>query len=245
MNPSQRQTRLVSLVRKLLELARRNSNAHEAGLALARAQKLMAKYGISELDASLSTVQQASSQGAPSEARRALPEWMSRLAWTVGSAFGCRLYFSWRDKASGPRRNVTFYGFSERPAVAAYAFDVLSRQLKDATAIYLKTQDKRLKMSTRRVRAEQFRAGWVYGVQRVVTTFQVTELEQQLMTRWLENQQMGELQTRAVKACRGDAVARLQGYLAGKNARLHHGVQGTDTSMPLSLVSGEVRDASK
>ncbi|PNO64577.1 DUF2786 domain-containing protein [Serratia marcescens] len=239
MNQSPRQTRLVSLVRKLLELARSNSNAHEAGLALARAQKLMAKYGISELDASLSTVQQAPSQGAPSEARRALPEWMSRLAWTVGSAFGCRLYFSWRETRAGYRRNVTFYGFSERPAVAAYAFDVLSRQLKDATAAYLKTQDKRLKMKTRRARAEQFRVGWVYGVRRVVTAFQVTEQEQQRMTSWLETQQMGELHTRTVKACRGDTVARLQGYLSGQNARLHHGVQGSDTAMSLSLASGE------
>lgn len=39
MSHSQRQARLVKLVRKLLELARSNSNAHEAGLALARAQK--------------------------------------------------------------------------------------------------------------------------------------------------------------------------------------------------------------
>ncbi|ELQ9310757.1 DUF2786 domain-containing protein [Serratia marcescens] len=239
MHSAQRQTRLVTLVRKLLELARSNSNAHEAGLALARAQKLMAKYGISERDASLSTVQQAPSQGAPSEARRALPEWMSRLAWTVGSAFGCRLYFSWRETRAGCRRNVTFYGFSERPAVAAYAFDVLSRQLKDATAAYLKTQDKRLKMKTRRARAEQFRAGWVQGVRGVVTAFQVTEQEQQLMTSWLDTQQMGELQTRAAKACRGDTVARLEGYLAGQNARLHHGVQGSDTAMSLSLASGE------
>ncbi len=239
MHSSQRQTRLVSLVRKLLELARSNSNAHEAGLALARAQKLMTKYGISERDASLSTVQQAPSQGAPSEARRALPEWMSRLAWTVGSAFGCRLYFSWRETRAGYRRNVTFYGFSERPAVAAYAFDVLSRQLKDATTDYLKTQDKRLKMKTRRARAEQFRAGWVCGVWRVVTAFQVTEQEQQLMTDWLDTQQMGELQTRVVKSCRGDTVARLEGYLAGKNARLHHGVQGNTTPMPLSLVPEE------
>ncbi|WP_211130843.1 DUF2786 domain-containing protein, partial [Serratia surfactantfaciens] len=36
MSHSQRQARLVKLVRKLLELARSNSNAHEAGLALAR-----------------------------------------------------------------------------------------------------------------------------------------------------------------------------------------------------------------
>lgn len=123
MSHSQRQARLVKLVRKLLELARSNSNAHEAGLALARAQKLMEKYGISELEASLSSIQTAPSQGAPSEAKQKQPEWMSGLTWAIVRAFGCRLYFSWRDSESGPRRNVTFYGFSERPVVAAYAFD--------------------------------------------------------------------------------------------------------------------------
>ncbi|HFP5345291.1 TPA: DUF2786 domain-containing protein, partial [Escherichia coli] len=47
------QERLVRRVRKLLELSRNNSNAHEAGLALARAQQLMAKHGITEQDAGL------------------------------------------------------------------------------------------------------------------------------------------------------------------------------------------------
>lgn len=47
------------------------------------------------------------------------------------------------------------------------------------------------------------------------------------MVSWMENQRMGELQTRALKACRGDDIARRQGYEAGQNARLHHGVQGT------------------
>lgn len=57
------QERLVRRVRKLLELSRNNSNAHEAGLALARAQQLMAKHGITEQDAGLSSVQTSSSQG--------------------------------------------------------------------------------------------------------------------------------------------------------------------------------------
>ncbi len=226
MSHSQRQARLVRLVRKLLELARSNSNAHEAGLALARAQKLMQRYGISEREASLSSLQMVPSKGAPSEAKQKLPKWMSGLAWAIARAFGCRLYFSWRDTASGQRRNVTFYGFSERPAVAAYAFDVLSRKLKDATADYLKTQIKRLRMSTCRARAEQFRAGWVAGVRGIIAAFSVTEQECELMDIWLANQKMGELRTRAPKACRGDDIARLCGYEAGQNARLRRGVQG-------------------
>ncbi|QHA87951.1 DUF2786 domain-containing protein [Serratia rhizosphaerae] len=227
MSHLQRQERLVKLVRKLLELARSNSNAHEAGQALSRAQKLMAKYGITELEANISSIQQAPTQGAPSQSWDKIPEWMSLLTWTVANAFGCRHYFSSFESRTGlKRRNVTFYGFSERPAVAAYAFDVLSRQLKDATAAYLKTQNKRLKMATRRARAEQFRAGWVEGVRRIVDVFSVSEHEQELMSAWLEQQGMSTLKTRSVKQCRGDAIARSQGYLAGQNARLHHGVDG-------------------
>lgn len=226
MNNDKRLERLVSLVRKLLELSRSNSNAHEAGLALSRAQRLMEKYGISELDATLSSVREVASQIAPSEAEK-VPEWMTSLAWAVGHAFGCRPYFSWRYTSSGDcRRTVTFYGFSERPAVAAYAFDVLTRQLKDATAAWLKTQSKKLKLTTRRKRAELFRAGWVEGMRRVITVFQVTEQETQLMTRWMENQNMKTVTIRELKSCRGGEIARHRGYEAGRNVRLHHGVEG-------------------
>ena len=230
MNNDKRQERLVSLVRKLLELSRSNSNAHEAGLALSRAQRLMEKYGISELDASLSSVREVASLSAPSEAEK-VPEWMTRLTWAVAHAFGCRPYFSWRNTSSGEyRRTVTFYGFSERPAVVAYAFDVLTRQLKDATAAYLKTQSKKLKLTTRRNRAELFRAGWVEGMRRVITVFRVTEQETQLMTRWMDNQNMNTVTIRELKTCRGGDIARHRGYEAGKSARLHYGVEGENPS---------------
>ncbi|ELF4281920.1 DUF2786 domain-containing protein [Salmonella enterica] len=230
MKNEKRQERLVSLVRKLLELSRSNSNAHEAGLALSRAQRLMEKYGISDLDATLSTVREVASHSAPSEAEK-VPKWMTSLSWAVAHAFGCRPYFSWRNTSSGEyRRTVTFYGFSERPAVAAYAFDVLTRQLKDATTLFLKTQSKKLKMTTRRNRAELFRAGWVEGVRRVITIFQVTEQETQLMTRWMENQNMETVTIRELKSCRGGDIARHRGYEAGKSAKLHHGVEGEKTA---------------
>ena len=102
MNNSQRQLRLLNLVRKLLKLGRSNSNAHEAGLALQRAQKLMARYGISELDAGLTSVREASSRTAPSDAEK-VPEWMVTLVRGVCHAFGCQAYYSWRQTSAGYR----------------------------------------------------------------------------------------------------------------------------------------------
>ncbi|EPP2016241.1 TPA: DUF2786 domain-containing protein, partial [Escherichia coli] len=203
MSDMSHQERLIRRVRKLLELSRNNSNAHEAGLALARAQQLMAKHGITEQDAGLSSVQTSSSQGAPSDAEK-VPAWMFRLVMVVTQTFGCRAYYDWRAVPGGRyRRCVTFYGFSERPQVAAYAFDVLCRQLREATDAYLRTQSRRLKLSTRRARAAQFRDGWVQGIRQVVMPFSVTEEESRLMRLWMEQQDMVTVDSREMKACRG------------------------------------------
>ncbi|MFD1802152.1 DUF2786 domain-containing protein [Mixta tenebrionis] len=221
-----RQERLVSLVRKLLDLSRRNSNPHEAGLALSRAQRLMKQYGITEQEAGLSAIRKAPTQGAPSNAEK-VPAWQESLVWAINHAFGCRAYYSWREANDGTyRRIVVFYGTGERPEVAAYAWDVLCRQLKDATTAYLKTQNKRLKLATRRHRADQFRAGWVCGVRRVISTFHISEQEVQLMENWMNNQNMKTATLRDVKDCRGSDLARQQGIEAGKNARLNHAVGG-------------------
>ncbi|HGX2389564.1 DUF2786 domain-containing protein [Escherichia coli] len=45
MSNSQRELRLLNLVRKQLKLGRSKRNAHGAELALQRVQKLMARYG--------------------------------------------------------------------------------------------------------------------------------------------------------------------------------------------------------
>ncbi len=222
---SQRQVRLVKLVRKLLELARSNSNAHEAGLALSRAQKLMQKYGISESDAEASAVKESQTRGAPSNAEK-VPQWMDRLVWVVNRAFGCRAYFGWRHGRSGLLRIVTFCGFGERPVVAAYSFDVLSRQVQEATAAFLKTQNKRLKLATRRARADQFREGWVDGVRQVVDDFSMSECERRAMTHYIDALGFSAVTLRQARDCRGADLARGKGVAAGQNARLFHGMPG-------------------
>lgn len=129
-NDAARQEQLIKRIRKLLALSRNNSNPHEAAQALSRAQALMRKHGITELDADISVIKTSSSKGAPSEAEK-VPVWMGRLMNVVAGAFGCHTYLDWRITTGGYwRRIVTFYGFGERPVVAAYAFDVLCRRCK-------------------------------------------------------------------------------------------------------------------
>ncbi|HIA7945770.1 TPA: DUF2786 domain-containing protein, partial [Escherichia coli] len=86
-NDAARQEQLIKRIRKLLALSRNNSNPHEAGQALSRAQALMRKHGITELDADISVIKTSSSKGAPSEAEK-VPVWMGRLMNVVAGAFG-------------------------------------------------------------------------------------------------------------------------------------------------------------
>lgn len=58
-----RQDQLIKRIRKLLALSRNNSNPHEAGQALSRAQALMRKHGITELDTDISVIKTSSSKG--------------------------------------------------------------------------------------------------------------------------------------------------------------------------------------
>lgn len=237
-NDAARQEQLIKRIRKLLALSRNNSNPHEAAQALSRAQALMRKHGITELDADISVIKTSSSKGAPSEAEK-VPVWMGRLMNVVAGAFGCHTYLDWRITTGGYwRRIVTFYGFGERPVVAAYAFDVLCRQMQKATKEYLSTQSRKLKHSTRRARAAMFRDGWVYGVRDVVDAFRLTEDETRVMNTWLQNQQFeGMVVFREVKVCHGGDHARWQGYNEGKKATLNHGVGSRDLR-PESLISG-------
>lgn len=211
-----RQDQLIKRIRKLLALSRNNSNPHEAGQALSRAQALMRKHGITELDTDISVIKTSSSKGAPSEAEK-VPVWMGRLMHVVAEAFGCHTYLDWRITTGGYwRRVVIFYGFGERPVVAAYAFDVLCRQMQKATKAYLSTQSRILKLSTRRARAAMFRDGWVYGVRDVVDAFPLTEDETRVMKTWLKRQQFeGMAAFRNVKDCNGGDRARWQGYSEG------------------------------
>ncbi|RXB79644.1 DUF2786 domain-containing protein [Escherichia coli] len=233
-----RQDQLIKRIRKLLALSRNNSNPHEAGQALSRAQALMRKHGITELDTDISVIKTSSSKGAPSEAKK-VPVWMGRLMHVVAEAFGCHTYLDWRITTGRYwRRVVIFYGFGERPVVTAYAFDVLCRQMQKATKAYLSTQSRALKLSTRRARAAMFRDGWVYGVRDVVDAFPLTEDETRVMKTWLKRQQFeGMAAFRNVKDCNGGDRARWQGYSEGKKATLHHGV-GSRNLRPESLISG-------
>lgn len=67
-----------------------------------------------------------------------------------------------------------FYGSDSRPEIAAYAFDVLSRQMMAERKKYQDKHCKRCGPSTRVARGDQFCEGWVFGARDVIAVYDVS-----------------------------------------------------------------------
>ena len=139
----------LAKIRKCLALAK-SANEHEAAAALAMAGKLMEELGLSEADATLLDVSEEAARGS----RRLTPSrWESILSSSVARAIGVSKFIDenldWR-----------FVGREAAPEIAAYAFQVLHRQLKRARADYIATQLRRCKPANKRARADAFCEGW-------------------------------------------------------------------------------------
>lgn len=216
----------LAKIKKLLNLARRSTNQNEAANAISQAQNLMRAHNLTETDVDLMDIDEFSSKGAPSNAVK-IPAYATSLANMICSAFGVRCYHSYNVS----RRVVVFYGPNERPQIAAYGFDVLSRQLIKARNEFSASQRKSIKRSTKINRADQFCEGWVLGAQQVIESFIVSEPETTLMTAYYNRlkSEFGHktLAPRTAKKCRGDDIAKSAGYQAGQEAKLHHAVDGS------------------
>ncbi|SMG62080.1 DUF2786 domain-containing protein [Cedecea sp. NFIX57] len=220
----------LAKIKKLLRLAKGTSSPEEAANAMAKAQAYMREYGLSEGDVELAEINEASTSGASSDAKVS-PRYMLMLCTLINKAFGVSGYVSHEWRRSGAlKRFICFYGPGERAEVAAYAFDVLSRQLKQARKAYQDKHCRRCKPATRVARGDQFCEGWVAGAAGVITDFAVTPREKGLMEsygrRLRETRGVIDAASREAKSCRGSDDAELAGYVEGQNARLHQGVNG-------------------
>ena len=220
--------RYLQKIKKLLNKARNNSSAKEAATAMRMAQKLMQEYGVSESDVSLSEVTENGTHKTPSGAVKP-PRYMVMLANIICRAFGVRYYLSF-DKNN--RRTVVFYGLAERPEIACYAFEVLSRQLIKGRKDYYSGIHKRTRPSKKTDLADTWCEAWVHGVWQVITEFIPTENESQVMTQYMarkkEQATFTDINMRDSKKHIQSHGAIRDGFRAGKKASLSHAVNSTD-----------------
>ncbi|GAB1440720.1 DUF2786 domain-containing protein [Providencia sp.] len=220
--------RYLNKIKKLLNKARNNSSAAEAATALRMAQKLMQEHGLSESDVAMSEVMECEAHKTPSNAAKP-PRYMLSLIHVISKAFGVRHYLSWHG-ITKVRRSVVFYGLEERPQIACYAFEVLSRQLSKGRKAYRDSLHKNTKPNKRTDLADTWSEAWVSGVWQAITEFATTEHEDKQMDRFLdrlkEKHNIIDVSVRESHQHKQSDQAANDGYRAGKKVRLAHGVDG-------------------
>lgn len=214
--------KIISKVRKCLALSK-SANANEAATALRQAQALMDQHGIDESDVLAAEAREAA---ASSTSIARPPAWESFLVSVVGDAFCCNPIYS----QGIPRGEWIFVGIGPKSEVAAYAFDVLLRQLKSARSAYIMEKLQRCKRATKTRRGDEFCIGWIHAVRASVRVFARSEEDDAIVNAYLAKRFKNALvpvDARHAKGGRnfGDALA---GHRAGRDVTLNHGVGGLD-----------------
>jgi hypothetical protein len=204
------------------------ASENEAETALRQARALMEKYGVDEGDVAAADVctheTAINSFGLP-------PVWGMNLAGLVGRFFQCRPIWvhgaDWRKV----KTCVEYHGIGVRAEIAAYAFQVLYRQLLRDRLAYLKTIPKRIKRANRTARADAFAEAWVNAVWMKVRQFagelpeEVTNaIEAFLTNKGTKLQRVEKDGALGKKGVRGINEAAWAGHAAGQDAELNHGV---------------------
>ncbi|UAN55468.1 DUF2786 domain-containing protein [Serratia sp. JSRIV004] len=227
----------LAKIKKLLNLARKATNSNEAAAALRQAQNLMKQHGVSESEAEFIDISEASTKGSPSNAQTP-PKYLGWLVEVINRAFGVQAMFDWRyGKYGTPHRVVTFYGPDSRPQIAAYAFDVLARQMTAARKNFIAKIHKNTKPATKIARADLFCEGWANGVYQIVAELAPTESETTLMAAYKQRQMdSGTMKTsayREARECSRSNEASVAGFVAGRQAQLNHAVNGATNETKL------------
>lgn len=215
-------------IRKVLRCLRlsQSSNPHEAATALRHARKLMDEYGVTATDAQAAEYSEQLSKVCGRG--KTLPTSIMVLLNLIARGFRCEpvLIGTQRFLDSPMTNRVAFIGRGSDPAVAAYAFDVMRRQLdRDRLQHIARTR----KRAHREARGEAFARGWVAAVQSLFPAAELDDDHRQALAvakrHHYPDTVVGRPRevSKGGRANEGDLAA---GWIAGSQARFHAGVAG-------------------
>jgi hypothetical protein len=221
----------IEKIKKCLRLSK-SANENEAAQAFKHAQALMREFGVTDIDVEMSEIIEASVN-----IPVAIPKWQFILFEICERAFGVDgyIYRSWGAVTGRRMAHCRFYGMSPKPELAAYAYEVLLRQLRAARREYIATKLKRVKLAKNKTyRADEFCLGWVSTVYRKVEKFAVGDEEQQKIGIYRNRLNLTKTSkprtinasSSAKRAGYGDYA---EGYVKGKDAQLNHAMSGAES----------------
>jgi len=213
---------IIQKIKKLLALSK-SANEHEAALALQRAQALMEKHEVSELDIELSDIKE---KAAKAGTQNNLPHWKSGLAHVIADAFGVRWFQQWGLKGA----EVVFVGIDAYAEISSYAFTVLNRQLVKARRDYYIGLSKRFKQANRTRKADLFALAFVHALQMKVAKFAASVKTEEIIETYLSEHhpELTTFKPKRHKFKNQDNDAAIAGHKAAKGVVLNHGMRESD-----------------
>ncbi|WP_043969701.1 MULTISPECIES: DUF2786 domain-containing protein [unclassified Acinetobacter] len=227
-------TEVIEKIKKCLALSK-SANQHEAATALRQAQALMEKYNIDADDAELLGIQEAFITGSGSKTPTVFE---AVLANSIAKIMDCKVLLNHDIQITAQLgfkkvHRWLFIGFDPAPEIAAYAFDVLYRQLKKSRLNYISTQLSRVKVKTNKIkRADLFCEGWVLEATKHVSALKPNENKLNQIDEYVQSKRKikdGEAKDRNKKT--NTNADRYQndlhaGRQAGKDAQLNQAMNG-------------------
>jgi hypothetical protein len=209
---------------------------------MSKAQAFMREHGLSESEVVFSEISTSESKSSPSDAEK-LPRYMIFLTQTIEKAFAVKGLVSWRV-TSGYRykRVVKFYGLDNRDVAAAYIFDVLTRQIKQARKKFINDHcESWLPPKHKAALADQFCEGWASGAYHAVKELVIDEKQEVKMSAYAEklrDEGIENVKARNSKNADKPSHAKYLGYQEGVLAKVFHGVDGSSNA-PALIGMGE------
>lgn len=164
--------KILDKIKKCMALGK-SPNEHEAAAAIRQAQKLMDKYGITDLD--LGTIGYNSETIHTSiQAGAKVPMVLSSVVYLVMRAFGVRGVITRSVRVSAHNFDVVYFGPEHRVMLAAYTHVVISRAVNRAWLDYVRTNPEWKERTGARA---GFVYGWIQAVSKTVEDFAITDEE--------------------------------------------------------------------
>lgn len=220
--------KIAAKIAKCLALAA-SDNPAEAESAKRQADALMKKYNLTSGDVAAADFHE---EKVDTKSIYLPAVYLSQLSNLIATAFGCESVISSGVNYGIIRRNamIRFMGLGIKPELAAYTYDVLSRQIKRDRTRFTDSLNAKIKRATKIRRADLFCQAWVEGISRQVLEFAGTEHERNAIAAYKEQRFGGKLQAddRAGAASKHshDWKSSEAGLQAAKDVSLHKPVQG-------------------
>lgn len=218
--------RALEKIKKCLALSE-SDNPNEAEAALRQARKLMEKYRLEMTDVESSRAQEFELKIGVATRRSA--QWVRLLATVVASAMGCVCFF--RHGTLG--QSLIFIGGEGSGELAAYAYEVLARQLAQARKNYLIELPDYGKAYKRKM-GTLYAEGWIRGIALKVEQFGgMDEITERAVTAYCDKNfpdaELTEFKKRRVSE--HEYQASLSGEADGRKVSLHRPMGHEESSL--------------